>query len=112
MKRGELKQNYYGSLCTEMYEILHEQAMSDEMLDKLRHKAPNAKSIQADIINYTVQKKFDYIFILSGSISLFTDMSKCRGILQRLKELLVLEENGYSLLILSLTNVMRTVNTK
>lgn len=128
---GELKQNYYGSLCTEMYEILHEQApqdelnfylfyaekgkkileplcgsgrflvpflergfdisgmdLSDEMLDKLRHKAPNAKFIQADIINYTVQEKFDYIFIPSGSISLFTDMSKCRGILQKLKELL------------------------
>lgn len=28
---GELKQNYYGSLCTEMYEILHEQAPLDEL---------------------------------------------------------------------------------
>lgn len=27
----ELKQNYYGSLCTEMYEILHEQAPQDEL---------------------------------------------------------------------------------
>lgn len=27
----ELKQNYYGSLCTEMYEILHGQAPQDEL---------------------------------------------------------------------------------
>ena len=128
---SELKQNYYGSLCTEMYEILHKQApqdelnfylsyakkgmkileplcgsgrflvpflergfdisgmdLSKEMLRKLKQKAPNAEVIQADIIHYTVQKKFDYIFIPSGSISLFTDMSMCRGILQKIKEML------------------------
>ena len=28
---SELKQNYYGSLCTEMYEILHEEAPQDEL---------------------------------------------------------------------------------
>lgn len=27
----ELKQNYYGSLCTEMYEILHKQVPQDEL---------------------------------------------------------------------------------
>ena len=27
----ELKQNYYGSLCTEMYEILHKKAPQDEL---------------------------------------------------------------------------------
>lgn len=128
---GKLKQNYYGSLCTEMYEILHKQApqdelnfylsyaekgkkileplcgsgrflipflecgfdisgmdLSEEMLAKLKQKAPNVKVIQADIIRYAVQEKFDYIFIPSGSISLFTDMSMCRGILQKMKELL------------------------
>lgn len=128
---SELKQNYYGSLCTEMYEILHEQApqdeldfylsyaekgkkileplcgsgrflvpflkrgfdisgmdLSGEMLAKLKQKAPDAKAIQADIINYAVQEQFDYIFIPSGSISLFTDMSMCQGILQKMKELL------------------------
>ena len=128
---GELKQNYYGSLCTEMYEILHEQApqdelefylsyaekgkkileplcgsgrflvpflergfnisgmdLSEEMLAKLKRKAPNARVMQADIINYSVQEKFDYIFIPSGSISLFTDMCMCRGVLQKMKELL------------------------
>ena len=128
---GELKQNYYGSLCTEMYEILHEQApldelnfylsyaekgkkileplcgsgrflvpfsergcdicgmdLSEEMLEKLRQKAPGAKVIQADVINYAAQEKFDYIFIPSGSVSLFTDMSMCKGILRKLKEVL------------------------
>lgn len=28
---SELKQNYYGSLCTEMYEILHAHAPQDEL---------------------------------------------------------------------------------
>ena len=32
----ELIQNYYGSLCTEMYEILHEQAPQEEVSDILR----------------------------------------------------------------------------
>lgn len=128
---SELKQNYYGSLCTEMYEILHEQApqdeldfylsyaekgkkileplcgsgrflipflergfdifgmdLSEEMLGKLKRKAPNARVMQADIISFTAEEKFDYIFIPSGSISLFTDMSVCKGILQKMKELL------------------------
>ena len=131
---GKRKQNYYGSLCTEMYEILHEQAprnelnfylsyakkgekileplcgsgrflvpflehgfdisgvdLSEEMLEKLRQKAPSAKVIQADIINYPVLEKFNYIFIPSGSISLVTDMNVCRIILQKMKELLAPE---------------------
>ena len=48
--------------------------LSGEMLAKLKQKAPDAKVIRADIINYAVQEQFDYIFIPSGSISLFTDM--------------------------------------
>ena len=28
---GELKQNYYGSLCTDMYDILQEQAQQNEL---------------------------------------------------------------------------------
>lgn len=126
-----LKQNYYGSLCTEMYEILHAQAPQDEldfylsyaekgkkileplcgsgrflvpflargfdisgmdlsaeMLAKLKRKAPNAKAIQADILDYATQEKFDYIFIPSGSVSLFTDMEMCRKVLRKMKELL------------------------
>lgn len=127
----ELKQNYYGSLCTEMYEILHEQApqdelqfylsyaekgmrileplcgsgrflvpflergfdisgmdLSEEMLAKLKQKAPGAKVIQADIVKYSAEEKFDYIFIPSGSISLFTDMNVCKSILKKMEELL------------------------
>lgn len=127
----EVKQNYYGSLCADMYEILHGQApqdeldfylsyaekgkkileplcgngrflipflergfniygidLSKEMLDKLKQKAPNAQVIQADIANYTIQEIFDYIFIPSGSISLFTDMRMCESILQKMKKLL------------------------
>lgn len=127
----EVKQNYYGSLCSDMYEILHKQApqdelnfylsyaekggkileplcgsgrflipflergfdiygidLSKEMLDKLIQKAPNAQIIHSDIANYTVQENFDYIFIPSGSISLFTDMRMCKSILQKMKNLL------------------------
>lgn len=128
---SEFKQNYYGSLCTEMYEILHPKAPQDElnfylsyaekgkkileplcgsgrflvpflekgfkisgmdlsgkMLEKLKQKAPNAQVIQADMIEYTSTEKFDYIFISSGSVSLFTDISFCKDILRKLKELL------------------------
>ena len=114
----EAKQNYYGNLCTEMYEILHEKAPRDElnfylsyakkedkilealcgsgrflipfmeqgfdifgidlsvaMLNKLKQKAPNAKVFQADILEYSSKNRFDYIFISSGSVSLFTDIN-------------------------------------
>lgn len=123
--------NYYGSLCTEMYEILHKEApqdelsfylsfaekgmsileplcgsgrflvpfmekgfdicgmdLSTEMLAKLKEKAPSAKVVQGDILEYDSENKYDYIFISSGSISLFTDMEMCRTILQKMKRLL------------------------
>ena len=125
------KQNYYGSLCTEMYEILHETApqdeldfylsyakegdkifeplcgsgrflipfmqkgldisgmdMSDEMLQKLKQKAPSAKAFKADINKYISDEKYDYIFISSGSVSLFTNITECKKILSKLKEML------------------------
>ena len=127
-------QNYYGSLCTEMYEILHKKApqdelafylsyakkgkkifeplcgsgrffvpfiergfdicgvdLSKEMLEKLKQKVPHAQVIQADITEYSSKEKFDYIFISSGSVSLFTDICTCKIILHKLKELLVPE---------------------
>lgn len=134
-KRGyaveKKKVNYYGSLCTEMYEILHGTAPSDElafylsyaekgmkileplcgsgrflvpfvnkgldicgidlseeMLEKLREKIPEARVVQADILDYSPEETFDYIFISSGSVSLFTDMQLCRRILQKMKMLL------------------------
>ncbi len=128
---SELKQNYYGSLCTEMYEILHEQApqdelnfylsyaekgkkileplcgsgrflvpfmergfdicgidLSGEMLNKLKQKVPNAKIVQADILEYSSRELYDYIFISSGSMSLFTDMNLCNRILEKMKDML------------------------
>ena len=103
--------NYYGSLCTEMYEILHESApgdelnfylsyaekgmsileplcgsgrflipflesgfeicgldLSEEMLAKLKKKAPQAKFFQGNILEYESKEKFDYIFF-TGSVS-------------------------------------------
>ena len=119
---SEVRKNYYGSLCTEMYEILHERApedelnfylsyaekgkkileplcgsgrflipfiergfditgidMSNEMLKKLKLKFPDAKP----------KEKFDYIFISSGSVSLFTDIDICKQILIRIKKWLL-----------------------
>lgn len=128
---GEYRQNYYGSLCTEMYELLHKQApedelnfylsfarigekileplcgsgrflvpfmergfavsgvdLSGEMLGKLREKAPYSWVVQLDITDYCPNETFDYIFVSSGSISLFTDIGLCRRILCRLRDLL------------------------
>lgn len=125
------KKNYYGSLCTEMYEILHEKApqdeldfylsyaergkkileplcgsgrflipfmergfdicgmdLSGEMLEKLKQKAPNAEVVQADILEYSSTEQYDYIFISSGSVSLFTDINLCKKILEKLKGML------------------------
>lgn len=123
--------NYYGNLCTEMYEILHKDApldelsfylsyaekgmnileplcgsgrflipflergfnicgmdMSTEMLAKLKEKTSVAKVVQGDILEYDSEEKYNYIFISSGSVSLFTDMEMCRAILYKIKCLL------------------------
>lgn len=125
------KKNYYGSLCTEMYEILHEKAPQDEldfylsyakkgkkileplcgsgrffvpfaergfdisgmdlsaeMLSKLKQKLPGAKVALSDIEDYFSEEKFDYIFISSGSISLFTDTELCKRVPAKMKNLL------------------------
>ena len=129
---SEVRKNYYGSLCTEMYEILHERApedelnfylsyaekgkkileplcgsgrflipfiergfditgidMSNEMLEKLKLKFPDAKTVHTDIMKYDPKEKFDYIFISSGSVSLFTDIDICKQILIRIKKWLL-----------------------
>lgn len=123
--------NYYGNLCTKLYEILHKDApkdelsfylsyaakgmsileplcgsgrflvpflergfdicgmdLSEEMLEKLKEKAPDARGVKGDIVSYAPEEKFDYIFISSGSVSLFTDMEMCRAVLQKVKGLL------------------------
>lgn len=127
----DIRKNYYGSLCTEMYEILHKDApqdelefylsyaekgmsileplcgsgrfmipflerglnirgidLSSEMIAKLKEKAPDAIVFQGDISEYDSEKSFDYIFISSGSVSLFTDMDLCKKILLKMKGLL------------------------
>lgn len=124
-----MKQNEYGRLCTEMYEILHPAApeeeldfylsyakpgmkiweplcgsgrflvpfvergfdicgvdSSGEMLEKLKEKAPEAKIVLGDLTQYEGTEKYDYIFISSGSVSLFTDMGLCRTILGKMKD--------------------------
>ena len=126
-----MMQNYYGSLCTKMYEILHETAPQDElafylsyaekgdrileplcgsgrflipflergfdihgmdlsaeMLGELRRKAPDADVVRADLITYEPEREFDYIFISSGSISLFTDREVCRRVLSKIRGML------------------------
>lgn len=127
----DVQRNYYGRLCTELYEILHEKAPQDElnfylsyarkgqcilealygsgryfvpflekgfevkgvdnspeMLDKLRQKAPCADVRLADMERYHPDERFDYVFISSGSVSLFTDMQQCRHILRTVYDLL------------------------
>lgn len=126
----ETVKNYYGSLCTEMYEILHAKApedelafylsyaekgmkileplcgsgrffvpflekgydisgidLSSEMLAELKKKAPQANVCNIDILKYEPTEKYDYIFISSGSVSLFTDMELCKKILLKLKDM-------------------------
>ena len=112
----QIRQNYYGNLCTEMYEILHREApadeldfylsyaekgkkileplcgsgidLSEEMLAKLKQKAPMASVACRDILQYSPDRLFDYIFISSSSVSLFTDISVCRQLLGKMKSLL------------------------
>ena len=145
------KKNYYGSLCAEMYEILHEKApqdelafylsyaekgkkileplcgsgrflipfmecgfsicgmdLSSEMLSKLKQKVPNAEVTQADILEYSTTEQYDYIFISSGSVSLFTDMDLCKKILEKLKQILrKLEQHLPNGLLFRLGSCMR-----
>lgn len=125
------ERNYYGSLCAEMYDILHQTApgdelafylsyaekgqkileplcgngrflvpflergfditgldLSGEMLAKLKQKSPHAQVFQADIAEYPGQGAYDYIFIPSCSMSLFTDISQCKQVLRKLNALL------------------------
>lgn len=62
--------------------------MSTEMLAKLKEKTSVAKVVQGDILEYDSEEKYNYIFISSGSVSLFTDMEMCRAILYKMKCLL------------------------
>ena len=121
--------NYYGSLCTVMYELLHPHApedelqfylqyakkemkileplcgsgrflvpflergfnitgfdMSEEMLKELYKKAPKAKVFESSIEKFSPKEKYDYIFITSGSFSLFLDEDSAFNALVKIKE--------------------------
>lgn len=123
--------NYYGSLCTKMYELLHPQAPQDElefylsyankdqkileglcgsgrfflpflqkgynisgfdsskeMLDELIKKAANARVYHNTVDTFDIEEKFDYIFITSGSVSLFTKDNDCFDLLCKMKDYL------------------------
>ncbi|HCL4447703.1 methyltransferase [Clostridium botulinum] len=123
--------NYYGSLCTVMYELLHPHApedelqfylqyakkemkileplcgsgrflvpflergfnitgfdMSEEMLKELYKKAPKAKVFESSIEKFSPKEKYDYIFITSGSFSLFLDEDIAFNVLVKMKEVL------------------------
>ena len=58
------------------------------MLDKLQAKYPAAKFAFSTIENFQTEDKFDYIFITSGSMSLFTDMRGAKKIVGKIKALL------------------------
>lgn len=62
--------------------------LSAEMLGMLKKKAPNAKTVHCGIEEFKTDERFDYIFIPSGSVSLFTDISVCKNILSKIKDLL------------------------
>lgn len=62
--------------------------LSTEMIAKLKEKAPDAIVFQGDILEYISDERYDYIFISSGSVSLFTDMEMCKSILRKMKDLL------------------------
>lgn len=123
--------NHYGSICTELYEILHPSASDDElafylsyartdqdileplcgsgrflipfiergmsirgmdssreMIDKLIEKCPEALADVAEITTYSSDETYDYVFITSGSVGLFTDRDECRTVLRKVSNLL------------------------
>ena len=56
-------------------------------------KQPNAMVVQKNLLEYSSEEKFDYIFITSGSVSLFTDIDLCKQILSKLKMMLAKRGN-------------------
>lgn len=64
------------------------QDRSQQMLDKLWCKAPQAQAALGNLLDYCPAERFDYIFIPCCSMSLFTDRDECLAVLKRLKALL------------------------
>nr|WP_242844773.1 class I SAM-dependent methyltransferase [Clostridium botulinum] len=62
--------------------------MSTEMLEQLYKKAPNAQVFESSIEKFCPKEKCDYIFITSGSFSLFLDEGTAFNVLVKMKEAL------------------------
>ena len=83
MRKRALSYSIYGQAAQYLWVDL-----SKEMLQKLIEKQPNAMVVQKNLLEYSSEEKFDYIFITSGSVSLFTDIDLCKQILSKLKMML------------------------
>ena len=62
--------------------------LSEEMLSALYRKTPQAHAFKGDILEFSSDVLYDYIFISSGSFSLFTDAETADGVLVKLRSLL------------------------
>lgn len=62
--------------------------LSEEMLSALYRKAPRAHAFKGDILKFDSDAPYDYIFIFSGSFSLFTDEGAADRVLVKLRSLL------------------------
>ncbi len=58
------------------------------MLAKLKAKRPNAQTTCSDIASFETREKFDYVFITSGSVSLFTDDESLKSALATVRNVL------------------------
>ena len=59
---------------------------SEEMLAKLKQKAPDAQVVCATVEEWRpAAGEFGYLFITSGSLSLFTDADACRAVLRKVR---------------------------
>lgn len=62
--------------------------LSEEMLSALYRKTPQAHAFKGDILEFSSDVLYDYIFISSGSFSLFTDEGAADRVLVKLRSLL------------------------
>lgn len=62
--------------------------LSQSMLDQCLKKCPEAQVECCDIMDFATDQKYNYIFIPSGSVGLFTDMEKLTAILQNFYDIL------------------------
>lgn len=76
--------------------------LSQSMLDKLLKKCPTAKVECCNIENFKTNQKFDYIFIPSGSVGLFTNLNSLKNIFKNFYN--ILNKNGKFVFAVDTTN--------